>query len=140
MKFDYLRQPNFLNPNQPWISRPVIPVALLHKDKSIKVLALVDSGADISLFHASLARELGIDLANGRKEIFRGISEGQGVDVYIHGIGLQVIGGDPIEIDVGFTESKSVGAILGQSGFFDHYHVKFERDKERVEIIPGIQG
>lgn len=136
MKFDYLKQPNFLHPTKPWVSRPLIPVALLHNNKSIKVYALVDSGADMSLFHVSLARELGIEVANGRKEKFLGISEEAGIDVYVHTVGLQVIGNsEPIEIEIGFTESKNIGAILGQAGFFDHYHIKFERNKERFEIV-----
>ncbi|OHA73000.1 MAG: hypothetical protein A3A27_00785 [Candidatus Wildermuthbacteria bacterium RIFCSPLOWO2_01_FULL_47_18] len=135
MKFDYLKQPNFRDPNKPWISRPVIPVALHYKDKRVKVFALVDSGADISLFHASLGQALGIDVTGGRKMTFFGISEGAGVEVYMHTIDLEVVGDSTsFEMEVGFTDSKGVGAILGQAGFFDHFHIKFERDKERVEL------
>jgi hypothetical protein len=60
MKFDYLKQPNFNDPQKPWISRPMIPVRLFHQGKHVDVYALVDSGADTSLFHASLATTLGI--------------------------------------------------------------------------------
>ncbi|MEK7181087.1 MAG: retropepsin-like aspartic protease [Patescibacteria group bacterium] len=141
MKFDYLKQPNFNNPNQPWVSRPFVPVRLFNGGKKIDIYALVDSGADASLFHSSLAKELGIDLVAGRKQTFFGISSGPGIEVYIHPIRLQVVGAsETFEIEAGFTESQGVGAILGQSGFFDRYHIKFERDKERIEITPVKGG
>lgn len=136
MKFDYVKQPNFLNPEKPWISRPLIPVRLSYQSKSLNVYALIDSGADASLFHSSIAKELGINFISGRKEKFFGIS-GDNIDVYFHKITLQIIGAaESIEIESGFTDSKGVGAILGQAGFFENYHIKFERDKERLEIIP----
>jgi len=137
MKFDYLKQPNFSNPNQPWVSRPVIPVKLSRNGKSVQVYALLDSGADSSLFHVSLANELGIDLRSGSHQNFFGISGGAGIDASIHKIRIQVIGDpDPFEIEVGFTDSPGVGAILGQRGFFDHYQVRFERAKEKIELLP----
>jgi len=136
MKFDYLKQPNFLNPQKPWISRPFIPVRLSYKDKHLDVYALIDSGADVSIFHSSIAKELGIDFILGRKEKFFGIS-GEAIDVYFHKLRLQIIGSpESIELEVGFTDSKGVSAILGQAGFFENYHIKFERDKERIEIMP----
>ena len=39
-----------------------------------------------------------------------------------------------IELDAGFTDAAGVAAILGQSGFFEYFHITFERDKERLEI------
>ncbi|MGE5444512.1 MAG: retropepsin-like aspartic protease [Ignavibacteriales bacterium] len=136
MKFKYLKQPSLLDPQKPWISRPFIPVRLVYKDKYIDVYGLVDSGADASLFHSSVAKELGIDLESGKRKQFFGITE-QGIDVYFHKIRLQIRGfSDSIELEVGFTNSKGVGAILGQAGFFENYHIKFERDKEQVEITP----
>lgn len=136
MKFDYLKQPNFLNPQKPWISRPLIPVRLINKDKQLKVYALLDSGADASLFHSSIAKELGIDMETGRRESFFGIS-GENINVYFHSINLQIIGSsETVELEAGFTDSKGVAAILGQTGFFENYHIKFERDKERLEVTP----
>lgn len=137
MKFEYRKQPNFTDPNKPWISRPIIPVRLLHGSRHIDVYALVDSGADTALFHSSIAKELGLEVEKGRPQKFFGIAE-VGIDVYFHTIELQIVGTqDSIRIEAGFTHSKGVGAILGQSGFFDDHHIKFERDKERIEITPA---
>jgi len=138
MKFDYLKQPNFRNPNQPWISRPLIPVRLLNGEKQIRLLALVDSGADSSLFHASIARELGLDLRSGREQTYHGISGGNGITAFVHSIEMQIQGApEVVKLQAAFTESEGVGAILGQSDFFDFYHIRFEKDKDRIEIVPG---
>lgn len=138
MKFEYFRLPNFNNPNRPWIARPLVPVVLSYGGKTVEVLALVDSGADAALFHASLAREIGIALEAGTKQTFYGISPDKGIEVYLHKIRLQLKGAsDNIEMEVGFTESKGVGALVGQSGFFDHYQITFEKSKDRLEIKPA---
>lgn len=138
MKFKYVKHPNFAHPTEKWISRPQIPVRLSHNSKQIRVYALVDSGADKSLFHSSIARELGISLKDAQKEEFFGIAADAKVTAYIHKVKVQVEGaGDSINIDVGFTDSEGVGAILGQSGFFDHYNIRFERSKEQIELVPA---
>jgi len=51
---------------------------------------------------------------------------------------IQVAGmREAIKIEVGFTDSPGVHAILGQADFFQHYAVKFERYKERIKINPA---
>ena len=39
-----------------------------------------------------------------------------------------------VEIEVGFTESDGVHAILGQAGFFENFKVCFERYRWRIEV------
>jgi hypothetical protein len=136
MKFKYLKQRNPANPAQPWVLRPYIPIRLFYGQRSVSVLALVDSGADESVFHASIGRLLGIDVPKGRKKRFVGIS-GTGADGYVHRVRLQVVGvRDSIELDVGFLDVPGVDAILGQAGFFEYHRVVFERAKEQIEIRP----
>lgn len=137
MKFDYRKIPSSNNPADPWVNVPHLPIRLSIQDRSIDMYALVDSGADASLFHASLAAKLGINLTSGLKHSFMGIS-GDKVEGYFHTVRLQVIGmNESIEIAVAFTESPGVGALLGQADFFENYQVKFERYKKRMEINPA---
>lgn len=142
MKFPYLKQPSSLRPGAPWISRPLIPVRLFHSDKQVTVYALIDSGADVSVFHSSIARGLGIDPGFGRRSQAYGISgRAQGVEVYYHQVRLQVVGSmDTIEVEVGFAESSGIGALFGQSGFFEHYRVAFDRSTEEIDIVPVRTG
>jgi hypothetical protein len=84
-----------------WISRPLIPVIIFGPKSNIKVLALIDSGADKCLFNAQIGREIGLEVEKGKPETFMGIEGGRLV-AYIHKIKLQVVGIENIiEIEAG---------------------------------------
>ncbi|HEY4478284.1 MAG TPA: aspartyl protease family protein [Candidatus Paceibacterota bacterium] len=128
MKFRYKRYGT--------IFRPVIPVILKNKDKSIGYHVLVDSGADMCLFHAEIAELIGIEVKKGEaKEVF-GIG-GKASIYYLHNIIIEV-GGWTYEIEVGFMPEVSGRSIpygvVGQNGFFDNFIVKFDLLKEEVEL------
>ncbi len=135
MKFPYLKTPR-IDPRKKWISRPIIPIILFGPKGSVRIDALIDSGADRCLFNAQIGKEIGLDLEKGEKEIFSGI-EGGKIVAYLHKIQLQIIGIEKrIEITTGFTDAPGVFAILGQDGFFDAFKIKFEKDHDIIEIIP----
>jgi len=137
MIFDYVKQPSQIHPSHPWIPRPIIPVRLFHKAVDLDVYALIDSGADASLFDAQVAQDLLIDLEAGRKQTLYGVS-GHPIEVYFHKIKLQIIGSkESIELEVGFTDATAYTALLGQVDFFMHYQITFERAKERIKITPA---
>ncbi len=73
MQFAYKKIP-VRNPRKSWIARPFIYIALTYQGKSQKVLSLIDSGADVCVFHSDIAKLLAIDLAVCRKETYEGIS------------------------------------------------------------------
>jgi hypothetical protein len=105
----------------------LIKVRLSYKDKIIQLDALIDSGADVSLFHASAAKALGIDLASGIKQEYFGVS-GHKIEAYFHTVKFQIVGApDVMELAVGFTESEGVSALLGQADIFQAYKISFER-------------
>jgi hypothetical protein len=137
MQFPYQKVPATNNPREPWFPLPLIKVRLSCNEKTIQVNALIDSGASSSLFHSSIADVLGIDLKAGIPKEFTGIT-GKTIEAYFHLIGFQIVGmNSPIEIGVAFTESPGVGALLGQTDFFQHYKVTFERYNQRIEISPA---
>lgn len=139
MKFRYIRQPYSIDPSLQYIARPLIPIRLSLKAMHLDTYALLDSGADRSVFNSRFATELLIDLESGRKESYFGIGA-QPVAVYHHKISIQLIGAkQSIDIEVGFTDAPGVDAILGQADFFQHHQIKFERYNESVEIKPLIQ-
>ena len=136
MKFPYIRQPSSINPSLPYIARPLIPVRLSLKAMHLDTYALLDSGADRSVFNSRFAEELLIDLESGRKELYFGIGA-QPVAVYHHAINIQFMGSQQsIDVEVGFTDAPGVDAILGQADFFEHHQIKFERYNESIEIKP----
>jgi hypothetical protein len=136
MNFRYERQVDFRNPRLPWTSRPIVRVRLSFGDRRQAVLALIDSGADITLFHISLAKTLGIEHFEREGRVY-GIS-GEMMPIYYHKLKLQLDGTDePMEIEAGFVDSPGVGALLGQSGFLEHFRICFDRRKEEIEIRPA---
>jgi hypothetical protein len=137
MKLAYQKQADFNEPPSKWKSRPVIWVQLFHENRGVAALALIDSGADCSVFHTSLAQALGIDYTKGRRTDGVGVSTTP-IDLYFHPVQVKVRGDDTvIDMEAAFTESERVGAILGQRDFFEHYKITFERYKERIELTPA---
>jgi hypothetical protein len=138
MTFEYLKYNNPADPNAPALRLPVIPILLTYKNKQQSILALIDSGADVCVFHSSIGKTLGIDVSSGRPETLGGISgTGHEITAYFHLVRLTVAGLNSIDLEVGFTDSDGIySGLLGQQGFFDEYEVRFLRFKDQIEIYP----
>ena len=127
MKFRYKRY-------SPTILRPVIPILIANKNVSIQYEVLIDSGADICIFDAEIAEILGITIQSGEKQTVSGIT-GIPEFYYLHAVTL-IIGGHKHKTKVGFLKNynnQSYG-VVGQKGFFDKYSVKFDLNKEEIEL------
>jgi len=132
MKYKYLTQIN-LEPNRPHWKRPIVDVELSGPKGKFKTIALIDSGADYSLFNIQIASAIGIELESCRKEGTMGI-EGSGKEIFISEVKMKVEHLEPIKVEAGFIDSRSVIGLIGQIGFFDLHRVKFERDHNAFEI------
>lgn len=120
--------------NNKFIKRPMIEIEIYGPKGSHKQLALLDSGADRSLFHIEIANVLGIDLSRGKKSGVTGIT-GEAEEIVTE-IEIQPKFLKRIKIPVGFIDSPYVGVLLGQEGFFDQHRIKFEKDHNIFEINP----
>jgi len=133
MRFRYTEIRNHQDPARPF-QRPYLIVRLAHGTKHKDVTALVDSGADLCLFHSDIGKLIGIDVESGSKLAFEGVS-GAVATAYLHRINLTVRGMSSISLDVGFTDSMAVGTgLLGQQGFFEQFRVSFELTVQVFEI------
>jgi hypothetical protein len=128
MKFKYV--------NYGKVSRPVIPIKVKNKNFEIGYHVLVDSGADICLFHAEIAEAVGIDVVKGKKNEVFGVG-GKASIYYLHKVKIE-IGGWEYEIEAGFL--PSIGGrnipygIVGQKGFFEYFKVMFDKTTDEIEI------
>jgi len=133
MKYRYT---SFFPPDKTlkWIKKSIVLIEVFGPKDSKNFYALVDSGADCSLFNIQVAEVLGIDLSNARLVKLTGIS-GQ-IDGYrLEKIKVKVDGlNESVEIPVCFIKSPTVSLLLGQEGFFDKYRIKFEKDHDTFEI------
>ena len=128
MKFPYRKYEIFY--------KPVVPVIFKYKDRKFPYQALIDTGADISIIHAEIAEQLGINLENGDKYPFGGIY-GIGVG-YIHKVNLEIGGHTFQDVPMIFTRDINPYGfgILGHEGLFDRAKLVFELAKKQFEIIP----
>lgn len=128
MKFGYKKYGQVL--------RPVIPISLEYKDKRIRYEVLVDSGADICLFHAEVAEALGIDLKKCKPNIVTGVG-GKSSQYFLSNLDMEV-GGWKYKIEAGFLPDiggrSAPYGIVGQKGFFEFFKIVFDRTGEDIEI------
>lgn len=128
MKFRYRAYGEYL--------RPVIPIKLSYKNKSVECEVLVDSGSDKCLFDYETGESIGITRKNSEIREIYGVGGDRSL-YYFHPVTLEV-GGVSFNIKAGFIPSMggrqiSYG-IVGQKGFFDKFIVKFDLLKEEVEL------
>ena len=120
-----------------WIKRPMVQIEVSGPTGKRTFDALIDSGADVSLFNTQVAELLGFDLSRAKSRNFMGISGG--IEAFtLEEVEIQVEGMESsIAIPVSFVQTASVGLLLGEEGFFDAFRIKFEKDHDMFEIIPA---
>ncbi|MHB8105570.1 MAG: pepsin/retropepsin-like aspartic protease family protein [Dehalococcoidales bacterium] len=139
LKYQYRKfetKPSEAFPRRFSVSRPVIPIQLISGVEKVGYLALIDSGADFCVFHASIGETIGVDIESGKKQGFSGVSnQSQQLTAYFHTIQIEV-GGYKYDCWAGFSrdiEGQPYG-ILGQQGFFSLFNVTFDYEKEHIEL------
>ncbi|MBI4089260.1 MAG: retropepsin-like domain-containing protein [Candidatus Levybacteria bacterium] len=143
MDFKYRKFPTNPNncpiSNQQYALRPVIQIDFDSPNGGFGYFVLIDSGADYCIFHATIGEQLGFKIKTGKRLIFYGTS-GEPQEAYFHKISFK-IGGNSHECEVGFSYDmeKLAYGLLGQYGFFNKWRVKFEYDKENIELKEVIK-
>lgn len=132
MKFKYKRY-------SPEIIRPVIPIGVAYRGRSIGYEVLVDSGADACIFDAQIGEVLGIDITSGERQGVGGIT-GVTEFYYIHPVTI-IVGGWSYDIKAGFLPNiaRLGHGVVGQAGFFENFIVKFDYAKEEIELKPRVK-
>ena len=139
LKFDYRKfnsTPSEAFPRRRSASRPVLPIQLINGQNKVRYFAIIDSGADFCVFHASIGEIIGLTVESGKLQQFSGVSgQQQQLTAYFHDIQIEV-GGHEFDCFAGF--SKEIEGLpygfLGQVGFFSLFDIRFDYDKERVEL------
>lgn len=120
-------------PDGTFVKTPSIPVLLSGVDESFQIVALLDSGADVSVISKDLAELLKLDLKKDVRKSF--------------GIGGPV---NSVESEVKLTIEKdhekysfkipllvildeySLPPLLGRNGFFNHFKISFDQENQKV--------
>ncbi len=135
LQFPYRREPSAPSaayPDRTSIPRPRIELRLFHEDRFVKLLALVDSGADDCLFPLEVAHFLKLPLKRDAVHHYGGIGSGT-ISAAFATVGVEV-GKWSIPLYAGFSDSPSVVPILGQDGFFNAFEINFNRVAETLTL------
>ena len=110
---------------------PLIPITLIKENVEIDTDALVDSGANISVFREEIAECLEIVIEDGEEILLQGL--GGRIVGYMHELNVRV-DDEEFPCKVVFSKELTVGLnILGREGFFEYFQVTFnERGKEVI--------
>lgn len=115
---------------------PVIPVALHHNGggKLPPMHALVDSGADCSLFPAAVAQVIGVDLRICN-QVAGMTASGQSTRFEHPQPVLGDIMGRTLALSAQFQPGLPL-ILLGRRDFFAHFRVTFHERESRFVVVP----
>lgn len=106
----------------------MVSCVVRHGEKEFPVSALLDSGADYSLFNPSVAAWLGIKVSHGQ-ECEVNVASGAVEKGFFHEVLIELLGA-PVKCKVIFLsrEIADFDPLLGREGLFDHYRITFENE------------
>lgn len=116
------------------IYRPIIPIEITHT-KSILYEVLVDSGADVCIFHSEIAEAIGIEnIESGLPRGFGGVT-GKEEKAYMHKVTIKIKNCE-YRTTVFFSNNiyDNGYGIVGQKGFFDYFRVTLDYAEKKVTL------
>ncbi len=117
---------------------PYIPITIHGKKKGI-FYALVDSGASMSLFHSSIAEDLGIALEDSEKVILIGVCGVlESIQAYLKDkVQVSLEGLGTFSMPVAFTDHEFQDTlIIGREGFFENFEITFREWEKKLSLTP----
>lgn len=110
---------------------PVIEIELLHKNNTLTVWALIDTGADYSIFSREVAEDLGIIVENGEMIVLAGA--GGNIVAYLHPLKVKFCDKE-LEIVVCFSEKEDIPEhILGRKDVINNFKLTLSKDWFELE-------
>lgn len=113
---------------------PIAPIKIKGSEW-VEFKVFVDSGAGYSIFKASAAEILGLDIEKGEKDFVK-IGGGSFIEVFNFKLPVS-IADKAFEAKIGFSRSLGIGFhIIGRHDIFENFKVCFDEVERHVEFIP----
>lgn len=122
-------------PDGSTVKTPSIPLLIAGKNDTFQVIALLDSGADVSVIPKDMAELLGMNLNKESHESF-----GIGGAVNSISTNMSIIvekGHERYSLNIPvlvILDEYSFPPLLGRDGFFDYFIVTFEQRNQRISL------
>ncbi len=111
---------------------PMVEVELSHGKNETTLIALIDTGADFTIFPREVADDLGISVEKGKLKILQGA--GGNLVAYLHPVRIKLCDLN-LPIIACFSEKNDVPEhILGRSDVLNHFKLILDRDQ--FELVP----
>ncbi len=111
---------------------PIIPLKIKYFDKEVKIEALVDAGATVSIFKFEFLEILRIRPEECKRIPLKGI--GGSITAYTHEVSL-VIGNEIIKTEVAFSKELEMRInVIGREGVFDSFIVCYNDKEKKVSL------
>jgi len=120
----------------PGVDRPIIPIGMAIGNEMLAYEAMIDSGADLNVFPASLGEALGLDIESGERGELGGVVAGALAPYYIRTVSIVVGGHRYNRVKVAFMPNLAPygHGLLGQRRFFDLFKVQFQFLKREIDL------
>jgi hypothetical protein len=131
MKFHYTLSPLF-----PGGMLPLVNISLYHAGHEMSTIALVDSGAMVSVLPYDLGLELGFKWEEQTIPLeLTGATKGPAYGVLVRG---ELAGLSPVALVFAWSHRSSdeIRTVLGNLNFFQHYKATFEAYANTFELTP----
>lgn len=112
---------------------PLLTVKIGSGKQAVDTIALIDSGAAISIFKDVVAEQLGITIEKGKHIVLNGV--GGRIIGYIHTMQLAVAN-KTLQCPVVFSREYAASFnILGREVFFKQFTITFEEKHQLVKLV-----
>ena len=113
---------------------PIIKLSLIYQETKFTIEALVDSGANISVFGADIAESLGVKIESGKRIFLGGV--GGRILGYEHKIDME-LAGKRFNAKVVFSAEYVVSFnLVGRADVFDKFTICFDEARKQLELKP----
>ncbi len=121
------------------IHRPMVPIRVIGPKASVRVLGLLDTGADNIFLSASLAEVLGVELG-AESEGALGAA-GHALETWPGSVAIEITYDSetyrwPVEVGFLSGDDDPPIAYLGHAGFLAHFNATFDTAQWLIELLP----
>ncbi|MBU0684872.1 MAG: retropepsin-like aspartic protease [Thermoplasmatota archaeon] len=133
MNFKYKALPRKGGPPR---KTPTIPVTFIGPSDTVEIMAILDSGADISVLPLEVGQLLGLDLTKDKGPC-GGI--GGEVETAEDHVRVRVFQGHEnysfdIPVKVVLDPESNIPVLIGREGFFEEFEITFDERRERISL------
>jgi len=119
-----------------------IPVTFIGPADAIDIVAILDSGADISVLPLEVGQQLGLDLTKNKGPC-GGI--GGEVETAEDHVRVKIAQGHEnytfeIPVKVVLDPKSNIPVLIGREGFFEEFEITFDERRERISLKKAAPG